>query len=162
MNVLGAAGVTKRGALTAIKLKAQSDERVETVVAKRRVRIRKTPSDSEITKRAAWTFVDAASQSSSGCSISVTINSAKRGNILLAKYRNRVSTTARSMKSRKRSLEVRADTRQTPPFRGAGIQLHTDRPKNAAGLLASPTVGELWSKFILPRTLINLAQSGRA
>ena len=79
MNVLAAAGTTKRGAFTAIKLKAQSNGRVETVVAKRRVRIRKTPSDSEITKRAASTFVDAASQSSSGWAISVTINSARRG-----------------------------------------------------------------------------------
>src|SRR5262245_7187904 len=92
MNVLAAAGVTNRGAFTAIKLKAQSNERVETAVAKRRVKIRKTPSDSEITKRAAWTFVDAASQSSSGCANSVMINPARRGNILFAKYRNRVRT----------------------------------------------------------------------
>src|SRR5262245_21480746 len=85
MNALAAAGVTKRGAFTAIKLKAQSDGRVETVMAKRRVRIRITPSDSEITKRAASRFVDAASQSSSGCAISVTISCTKRGSILLAK-----------------------------------------------------------------------------
>src|SRR6476660_3024237 len=111
MNVFAADGVTKRGAFTAIKLKAQSNGRVETVVAMRRVKIRKTPSDAEITNRAAWTYVDAASQSSSGCAISVMINSARRGNILFAKYRNRVSTTARSMKSRARSLEARADTR---------------------------------------------------
>src|SRR5262249_11174408 len=85
MNVLAAAGTTNRGAFTAIKLKAQSTGRVETVAAERRVRIRKTPSNSAITKRAASRFVDAASQSSSGWANSVAISSASRGSILLAK-----------------------------------------------------------------------------
>src|SRR5262245_13190902 len=85
MNALAAAGTTNNGAFTAIKLKAQSNGCLEMVVVKRRVKIRKTPSDSEITKRAASKFVDAASQSNSGCAISVTINCTNRGTILLAK-----------------------------------------------------------------------------
>src|SRR5262245_31194712 len=70
-KALAAAGTTNSGAFTAIKLKTQSSGRLDTMVEKRRVRIRKTASDSEITKRAASTFVDAASQSNSGCAISV-------------------------------------------------------------------------------------------
>src|SRR5262249_22753602 len=66
MNALAAAGVTNRGAVTAIRLKTQSTGCLEMVVALRRVRIRKTASDSEITKRAASTFIDTASQSNSG------------------------------------------------------------------------------------------------
>src|SRR5262245_25765441 len=85
VNALAAAGTTNSGAFTAIKLKAQSSGLRETVAAERRVRISKTPSDSEITKRAASRFVDAASQSNSGCAISVTISCANFGSILLAK-----------------------------------------------------------------------------
>src|SRR5262245_32365230 len=84
-KTLAAAGTTNNGAFTAIKLKIQSSGRLEIVVAKRRVRIRKTASDSEITKSAAWRFVDAASQSNSGCAISVMIRCTNRGSILLAK-----------------------------------------------------------------------------
>src|SRR5215831_14917401 len=85
MNVLGAAGTAKSGAFTAIKLKAQSSGCVEIVVARRRVRIRKTPSDSEITKRVASKFFDAASQNNSGWAISVVMSLASWGSILLAK-----------------------------------------------------------------------------
>src|SRR5262245_11476984 len=84
-KALAAAGTTNNGAFTAVKLKTQSSGRLETAVAKRRVSIRKTASDSETTKRAAWRFVDAASQTNSGCAISVIIRCANRGSILLAK-----------------------------------------------------------------------------
>src|SRR6516162_7396404 len=85
MNVLAAAGTAKSGAFTAIKLKAQSSGCVDTVVAKRRVRIRRTASDSEVTKSAASRFFDAASQSNSGWAISAVISTASGRSILLAK-----------------------------------------------------------------------------
>src|SRR5262245_20885516 len=84
-KTLAGAGTTNNGAFTAIKLNTQSSGRFETVVAKRRVRIRQTASNSEITKSTAWRFVDAASQSNSGCAISVIIRCTNRGSILLAK-----------------------------------------------------------------------------
>src|SRR5215472_9819074 len=84
-NVLAAAGAAKSETFTAIRLKAQSSGRVEMVVAERRVMMRKTPRDSEMTNSAASTFIDAASQNNSGWIISVVINPANRGSILLAK-----------------------------------------------------------------------------
>src|SRR5262249_40947932 len=85
MTALAAAGATNNGAFTAVKLKAQSNGCLDTDLEKRRVRIRKTARDSEITKSAASRFVDAASQSNSGCAISVAISCTNRGIILLAK-----------------------------------------------------------------------------
>src|SRR5262245_11737048 len=81
-KVLAATGTTSNGAFTAIKLKTQSSGRLETVVAKPRSSMRKTASHSYTTKRAAWTFVDTASQTNSGCAISVIMRCTNRGSIL--------------------------------------------------------------------------------
>src|SRR5262249_38803441 len=107
MNVLAAVGTTKSGAFTAIKLRAQSSGCLETIVADRRVRISKMLSNSETTRRAASRLVVAASKSNSGWAISTTISADNRGSILFAKYRKKIRTTKRSMRSSTKSLDKR-------------------------------------------------------
>jgi hypothetical protein len=94
---------------------------------------------SEITNRAASTFVDAASQQlGMGNFVRLTANAEH----FIGEVKERMSTTARSMKSRAASLEAWRTGRR--PF-GTGIQFHTDRPRNAAGFGLAHG-GELWSK----------------